>query len=416
VRASKVWRQLLGVERTVIERVELDEDDEGVIVVHVRPFTSVTGRCGVCGRRAPGYDQGEGRRRWRVLDLGVTKAFLEAEAPRVHCPTDGVVVAAVPWARHASRFTRWFEDMVAWLARHTSKHAVTQLLRITWRTVGSIVARVVAAAREDNDPFDGLTRIGIDEISFKRGQRYLTVVVDHDSGRLVWAAPGRDKKTLARFFDALGRSRSWKLRLVSADAAGWIAAVVRSRCVNARLVLDPFHIVAWATDALDEVRREVWNEARQSGATVLAKQVKGARFALWRNPDRLTGRQRATLAWVATVNGPLYRAWLLKEELRQVFALKGEAGIALLRHWLGWASRCRIEPFVKLARSIRARLPGIHATLQTGLSNAIVESTNTKLRLLMRVAFGYRDTDALIAMAMLDRGGLCPPLPGRAAA
>ena len=189
MRASKVWRQLLGVERTVIERVELDEDDEGVIVVHVRPFTSVTGRCGVCGRRAPGYDQGEGRRRWRVLDLGVTKAFLEAEAPRVHCPTDGVVVA-VPWARHGSRFTRWFEDVVAWLARHTSKHAVTQLLRISWRTVGSIVARVVAAARADNDPFEGLTRIGIDEISFKRGQRYLTVVVDHDSGRLVWGRAG----------------------------------------------------------------------------------------------------------------------------------------------------------------------------------------------------------------------------------
>jgi transposase len=181
-------------------------------------------------------------------------------------------------------------------------------------------------------------------------------------------------------------------------------------------VLDPFHIVAWATDALDEVRREVWNAARQSGATAHAKQLKGARFALWKNPDRLTGRQRATLAWVATVNRPLYRAWLLKEELRQVFALKGEAGIALLRHWLGWASRCRIEPFVKLARSIRAHLHDIHATLKTGLSNAIVESTNTKLRLLMRVAFGYRDTDALIAMAMLDRGGLCPPLPGRAAA
>ena len=183
-----------------------------------------------------------------------------------------------------------------------------------------------------------------------------------------------------------------------------------------RLVLDPFHIVAWAGDALDEVRREVWNEARRAGATGHAKELKGARFALWKNPERLTDRQRAKLSWIAKVNGPLYRAWLLKEELRQVFALKGEAGIALLGHWLGWAARCRIEAFVKLARSVRARLPAIHETLRTGLSNAIVESTNTKLRLLMRVAFGYRDTDALIAMAMLDRGGVCPPLPGRAAA
>src|SRR5512146_3030569 len=128
------------------------------------------------------------------------------------------------------------------------------------------------------------------------------VVVDHDSGRLVWAAAGHDKKTLAGFFDALGAER---------------CQLVRERCPNAALGLDPFHIVAWATDALDRVRREVWNTARRAGASGHAKQLKGARDALWKNPHRLTDKQQAKLAWIATLNGPLYRAYLLKEQLRQ---------------------------------------------------------------------------------------------------
>jgi len=241
------------------------------------------------------------------------------------------------------------------------------------------------------------------------------VVVDHDTGRLVWAAPGHDKPTLAKFFDALGEDRCAQVRLVSADAAEWIGEVVRERCKNATVCLDPFHIVSWATDALDVVRREVWNTARRAGVTGHAKDLKGARYALWKNPENLTARQRAKLAWVATLNGPLYRAYLLKEQLREVFSLRGAAGIALLDRWLGWASRCRIPAFVELARRIRKNRAGIDATLTHELSNALVESTNTKLRVLTRMAFGFADPEALIALALLDRGGYCPPLPGRAA-
>lgn len=154
-------------------------------------------------------------------------------------------------------------------------------------------------------------------------------------------------------------------------------------CPNAQLCLDPFHIVAWATKALDEVRREVWNEARRSGQKAVAKELKNARYALWKNPADLTARQGAKLASIAQTNQRLYRAYLLKEQLRQVFALKGAAGIALLDRWLKWARRCRLPSFVKLAKSIT------------------------------RIAFGFRSPDALVALAMLDLGGLCPPLPGR---
>ena len=204
MRDVSLWNALLGVEnKTVLESVEFDQDEE-LLVARVRPTSRARGRCGLCGRRCPGYDGGEGRRRWRALDLGTVKAVLEADAPRVSCRRHGVVVAAVPWARHGAGHTYAFDDTVAWLTVRCSKTAVRELLRVAWRTVGSIITRVSADAMAGTDRFANLARIGIDEISYKRGHRYLTVVVDHDSRRLIWAAPGRDKATLNMFFHELG--------------------------------------------------------------------------------------------------------------------------------------------------------------------------------------------------------------------
>ena len=412
MRVATVWPALLGVEKTVVERVEFDEDAE-TLVAHVRPRARARGRCGLCRRRCPGYDRGEGRRRWRALDLGTFRAFVEADAPRVSCPEHGVVVAHVPWARHDAGHTLAFDATAAWLATRTSKSTLEQLLRIAWRTVGAIVDRVVADGVAARDPLAGLRRIGIDEISYKKGHRYITIVVDHDSGRLVWAAPGRDRKTLAAFFAALGPDRCAAITHVSADAAQWIADEVADKCPTAVRCADPFHIVAWATDALDAVRRETWNAARKVGMSVHARDLKGARYALWKNPEDLTDRQQNKLAWVARVNHRLYRAYLLKEQLRQVFALKGEAGKALLDRWLSWARRCRIPAFVDLAARIVKHRDSIDASLEHRLSNGLVESTNTKVRLLTRMAFGFKSPDAMIALAMLNLGGYCPPLPGR---
>ena len=414
MRSTRVWKQLIGVDdRTVIEGVEFEDDDD-VVVVRVRPRRPKKRRCGRCERSAPGYDNGAGRRRWRGLDLGTVKVVLEADAPRVDCPEHGVTVLAVPWARHDAGFTRDFEDQTAWLATHASKSALTKLLRIAWVTVGRVIARVVAERGEGVDPLEGLARIGIDEISHRRGHNYLTVVVDHDSGRLVWTRAGRNKKTMEAFFDDLGERRCAQIRLVSADAADWIGDVVADRCTNAVRCMDPFHVVQWVTDALDEVRRDVWNSARRAGQKAVAKELKGARYALWKNPEDLTERQQGKLADIAKTNQRLYRAYLLKEQLRQVFHQDtAEDAIALLDRWLAWASRSQLPAFVKLARSIRKHKTRIHAALIHGLSNARVESLNQKLRLIMRRAFGFRSVEALIGLAMLAHGGLCPPLPGR---
>lgn len=420
MRNARVWQRVLGLARTVIEAVVFDEDLEAV-VASVRPRKGARKRCGRCGRRAPWFDRGEGRRRWRALDLGTLQVFVEADAPRVNCPTHGPTVIQVPWARHGVGHTRHFDDTVAWLATQCSKTAVVELMRIAWPTVGSIVARVSADIDAQVDRLDGLRRIGIDEISYKRGHRYLTVVVDHDSGALVWAAPGRDEATLRRFFDALGAERSARITHVSADAADWIATVVAERCPNALRCADAFHVVAWATEALDEVRRQAWNEARgaldrrRAGrATGHARALKRARYALWKNPENLTDRQREKLEWIAKTDPRLHRAYLLKEGLRMAFVLKGDAGKEALDRWISWARRCRIPAFVELQRRIVTHRRAIDAALDSGLSNALIESTNTKIRLITRVAFGFHGPEPLIALAMLSLGGHPPVLPGRA--
>ncbi len=411
MREKRVWARLLGLERAVVEGVEID--DKGQVVVAVRPHRRERCRCGVCGRRAPGFDLGEGRRRWRALDLGTTIAHLEADAPRVNCSEHGVVVCAMPWARHDSRFTLAFEQQVAWLAVNTSGSAVAELMRTSWRSVGAICERVAAEAGREADLLAGLRRIGIDEISHRKGQRYLTVVVDHDTGRLIWAAPGRDKATVEAFFDALGEKRARRLALVSCDMAGWIEAVLARRCPKARRCVDPFHVIALATEALDEVRREVWNEARRQGQADAARELKGARFCLWKNPENLTEHQQSKLADIEQLNRPLYRAYLLKEQLRQIYRLGPKAAVRLLDEWLAWARRCRLRPFVKLARTITQQREGIVAAIRHGLSNARVEAINTQIRLIARRAFGFHSPEALISLAMLKLGGLCPPLPAR---
>jgi transposase len=379
VRGIRVWARLLGLVRSVIEDVWIDGD--GAVIVAVRPRARERDRCPHCRRRCAGYDLGEGRRRWRALDLGTTYAYVEADAPRVQCKRHGVVVAAVPWARHDSWFTRAFEDQCAWLAVNTSATAVAQLMRITWRAVGSICRRVTAdARRQHGDLLAGLRRLGFDEISVRKGQSYLTVVVCHDTGRLVWAAPGRDRKTVERFLDLLGDERCAQLELVSCDMAEWITRPIAERCPNATTCLDPFHVIKLSTDALDEVRREVWNQARRAGHTALARELKGARFALWKNADKLTDRQQLKLARVKQINEPLFRGYLLSQQLRPIYRLPHEQATRLLDSWLAWAQRSQLKPFVKLARTIRAQRPGIEAAIRHGLSNARTEQINTQIR------------------------------------
>ena len=387
MRSSKMLLRALGVEGAVVEDVRWEDTATAPrLVVSVRPVREERKRCSRCGRRCQGYDRGKGLRTWRAPDFGLSEVLIEANSPRVICREHGVVVARVPWARPRSGFTRAFDDLIAWLAVKTDRSTLAELLHVAWRSVDKILQRVLADERKRVDVFANLERIGIDEIAYKKGHRYLTVVVNHATGRLVWAGPGRNGETLHRFFDELGADRTARVKLVSADAASWIAGVVRERCPTATQTMDPFHVVQWATRALDQCRRDIWNELRGRGELEKARNYKRSMWVLRKNPERLSNPQKQTLAAVERENQPLYRAYLLKEAIRECFQLEPSAARAQLAMWLSWAPRSRLEPFVKLAKTVREHRERIEAAFDTGASNALAESTNTRVRLLHRVA------------------------------
>jgi transposase len=401
-----------GLSRTVVEGVEVGVDDSRrpAWVISVRPRAGARNRCPQCGRRCPGRDRGDGRRRWRGLDSGVLRVFIEADAPRVSCPEHGVLVAAVPWARHKARCTRFFEQAVACKVSAGSTKQACKEFAITWRTAAAICKRVCAEQAARSDPFAGLRMIGFDEISYRKRHRYLTVVLDHRTGRLIWAAKGRCRAVVERFLDLLGPQRCAQLELVSCDDADWITQPVAERCPNAEICLDAFHIVKAAGEALDTVRRDAWNQARRAGDMALARKLKTV-IVFRRKPADLSDGQKRMLDSILELNESINTAYLLKEQLREVYWLPYKQALALLDAWLACARDCPLAPFVRLAERLTQQRAKIEAALFYRFSNARVEQLNCQLRQVINRSFGFRSANAVIAAAMLSLGGLCPPPP-----
>lgn len=241
--------------------------------------------------------------------------------------------------------------------------------------------------------------------------------------------------TLRRFFDALEASGEGWCQLIThvrADGADWIGDVVAEKCVNAIRCAEPFHIMQWAIEAMDQFRKEACNEARKEArkepkrgrggpakdavGTPVANKSKGlkkTRYAFWKNPQNLNEYQQAKLRWVRKTDLKLYRSYLLKEGLRLVFQLGLAEACEVLERWASWVRRCRTPAFVKLQQRITKHKDRILASNEHGLTNGRIESMNTKIRLISRTAFGFRDPQALISMAMLSLDGHRPVLPGK---
>jgi transposase len=378
------------------------------LVVRVRP-TWRKPRCGQCSELAPHYDR-RTPRRWRHLGLGTTVIWLEYAPRRVRCEPCGVRTESVPWAPSGSAFTHAFEELVAYLARATDRTAASRLAGVAWVTVGSIVARVVAR-KSDESPLDGVRRIAIDEFSYRKRHRYVTVVVDHDERRVIWAAEGRSAETLGRFFDELGPERCAQLELATIDMSGAYIKALTERVPHVKIVYDRFHVERLAHDAVDEVRREEQQAVRGKPE---AKRLKGMRFSLLRGERNLTDVDIDRLNLLQRDNRRLYRAYLLKEALAAAMALRDPAGAELaIKGWIAWAVRSQLKPFVRVARTIRKHLGGVLAYARHRATNGIVEGFDNRLRTIARRPYGFHGSGPLIAMLFLCCGGiqLNPPLP-----
>ena len=234
----------------------------------------------------------------RALDLGVLRCYLEADAPRVRCPLHGVLTAAVPWARPAARFTTTFEEHAARLCAQMSWSKAARLLRVTWRTLQSVVERSSPGCAAGKGRLDGVRRIGIDEKAWRKGHRSITVVIDHDAGRIIWGAEGRNKETLTRFFDDLVEERAKLLTHVSCDGASWIHDVAGEKAPGALICLDAFHVIKWAGERLDELRRRLASDLRRRGERRLGRRARlvdaGAAAAVASDSSaRVTSSRRA---------------------------------------------------------------------------------------------------------------------------
>jgi transposase len=327
--------------------------------VRLRRRRRVCSECGQLGR-LPIHDRRV--KRWRHLDLGASRCIIECELRRLWCRScGGPRLEPVPWARPGAPYTRDFEDLVAFLAQQMAKTPIARLLRVAWDSVGQIVERVVSE-HLDERRLTGLVAIGVDEISYRKGQRYLTCVADHASGAIVWARPGRNAATLAAFFDGLG-DRKCSIRAVSIDMSAGYENAIKAAVPDAETCFDPFHVVKLANEAINQVRRADWN-AHAKSTTQTGTWLKGVRWALLKAPERLTDRQAAKLAEVQHANRGLYRAYLLKEELRALNHLPDPSlASEHLAAWLARATRSKLKPFIRLARTIRRHRDGILAAI-----------------------------------------------------
>lgn len=423
MRVTTAFNKLLAIPGANV--VSVTFSPEGVVVGLRHRRRRPICPCGWRGRAV--YDRST--RRWRHLDLGAVKLFLEAEIRRLHCRRcDRVRTEAVDWARLGARHTRDFEDVVAWLCQHTDKTTVTKLLRTSWETVAGIVSRVVAE-HVDGRRLENIYRIGVDEVSYRKGHRYLTVVADHDrDGAVIWAGEGHDHKVLEEFYDLLGDEGCAQLQAVSLDMGGAYKKATDAKAAQARQCVDPFHVVKLANEAIDKTRRQAWNIERQTKPAVKRSRgrppagsssppnrprwVKHTRWALLKDPDDLNDNQLEVLHQLRRERSVLYRCWQLKEGLRDLFQLRHvEDAAGHLDWWLAWACRCRIPAFVTLSRTIRANRDRILAAIELGLSNSKLEGLNSKIRLINHRGYGHHTATALIAMIYLCCGGITVELP-----
>lgn len=430
-------------EQVVIEDMDLNVDKDGVVsvILDVRPYKRHQRRCPHCGKRCPGYDSmSASPRLWRALDCGGILLYLRHAPGRIQCPDHGVVTSAVPWAFHGSGFTKEFDLQVAWLAKYLPRSSIEKLMRIDWKTVGRCVERAQLHLDPDADKrrLEGLVNIGVDETSYRKGHKYMTVVVNHDTGEVVWVHENHGKSVFEKFFEALSQEQRASIRCVGGDGARWIDDCIKQYVPHAVRCVDPFHVVQWAGDALDTMRTQIWQSLRveargiekqiknnddpqeirrlraeQQVRELQATSIKHSAYTLGKGKENLTSFQSQRLALIAESQPALYKAYQLKEQLRIILKMPIDQVRYFLQKWYWRASHSRSQVIKDLARKIKRHQENIFNTIQNGLSNARIEAINNKIKLLVRRAYGFRNLQNMFAYVKLICSNVDIPLPNR---
>jgi len=403
MRDKDLYAAILGIRLPwQVASVELLESTEEVRVrIEARPGTRFD--CPRCGSRpCPGYDTR--RRRWRHLDTCQFKTILEADVPRIECAEHGVVQVDVPWAEPGSGFTALMDALVIEWLKEASIQAVARRMRLSWSQVDGIMQRAVRRGLARRGPV-APKRIGVDETSFQKRHEYVTVVNDLDHGRVVWVADGRGQSALDGFYEGLTPRGRESIEAVAMDM--WMPYICSTAIhvpqAEEKIAFDRFHVVKHLTDAVDQVRRHENRQLVSAGDD----RLKRSKYLWLRRSQDLRGQQRLRFRDLKNSALKTARAWALKEAAVRIwgYTVRGWARRAW-NAWLDWASRCRLEPMVKVAKMIRYHLIGILNADVLGVTNARAESLNAKIQKVKRMACGFRNRARFRNAILFHLGGL----------
>jgi transposase len=390
-------------------RMVIDETARERIEVPIRPRKNGTARCSACGKPAPSYDR-LNERRFRYVPLWGIAVMLVYAMRRVDCPRCGVKVEQVPWATGKSPVTRSLALFLADWAKLLSWQEVGRRFDVGWHRVFDAVRYVVEWGLEHRD-VSGITALGVDEIQFGRGHRYLTVVYQlcGNARRLLFVGPNRDSAAFSAFFDEMGEQWCAGVTHVCSDMWQAYLKVIKKRLENATHILDRFHIVKLLNEAIDKVRRQEAAELRKQGLDLL----KGMRYAFLKRPDNLTeGQQEQLLAvmgkrWLRTV-----RAYLWKEKFQLFWNYTSPYWARrYLQRWCKGAMRSRLAPIKKFVRTIRSHEDLIMNWFKAKklYNSGAVEGMNRKINLITRKSYGYRNLEVLKIALFHTLGDLPEP-------
>ena len=398
-----LFRKALNIEDPwVLESVDFDPDAKRIdLYLDFAPGTKFD--CPVCNK--PGcsaYDTQE--KEWRHLDFFQHKAFLHCRVPRVSCDECGIHQIKIPWARDSSGFTLLMDALIMSMAQSMQMSEIADMIGEHDTRVWRVVKYYVEDARSRED-FSDVYIIGIDETSSAKGHKYVTLVVDFATSKVIYVCRGKDALTVSTFKEdyQVHRGSPDKIASVCCDMSPAFIGGIETEFPNASITFDKFHIMKIVNEGIDMVRRE-----EQAINKVLNK----TRYIWLKNPDNLTKEQNKTLGTLKDMNLKTIRAYNLKLSL-QMFWVIQERNIAeqYLKKWYFWATHSRLKPMIKAAKTIKYHWDGVMNYFDSKITNGILEGTNSVVQLLKRSARGYRNIPNFITMIYLRLGHLKFQLP-----
>ena len=358
--------------------------------------------CPNCGAAdCPAYDTQ--RKTWRHLNFFQHQTYLNARVPRVRCEACGIRQVNVPWARPDSGFTLLFEAMVMTMVSAMPVKAVARIVDEHDTRLWRVVHHYVDEARARTDA-SKVTRVAIDETAARRGHDYITLFVDIDQARVLFATEGRDAATVAAFAEDLAAHGGDPAAIeeVCIDMSPAFIKGVAESLPEAAVTFDKFHAVKIVNDAVDQVRRA---EQKQQGV------LRGTRYIWLRNPDNLSERQRSTLEALPTRHLKTARAYQIRLAFQEFYEQPSEAAAGYLKKWYFWATHSRLEPIIDAARTVKRHWDGILRWFDSKIANGLIEGINSLVQAAKAKARGYRSIRNLKAMVYLVVGKLDLRLP-----